>query len=330
MSEECRNKVLITGANGFVGSRLCRRMLADGYQVIAGVREGCNREMLAGLKMEFRYGDVTRPETLAAMVAGVDYIIHNAGVVKAIRPELFYRVNHFGTRNIAEAALTNSGLKKFVFISSLAAAGPSDSVRPLSETDPPHPVTEYGRSKLAGEEALLELKDRLPIVIIRPPGVYGPGDREMYAIFKMVNFRLRPLLGNLNRKIQLVHVDDLCRGVAAALKSETPGGAIYFVAENRAYSFRELVSALGRAVDRKGIPLYLPGGLVRLAARLSQGVMKLFGRPPMFTVEKADEILGSWEVATRRAERELGFQAEIAFPDGARETMAWYRKEGWL
>ncbi|MBN2227197.1 MAG: NAD-dependent epimerase/dehydratase family protein [candidate division Zixibacteria bacterium] len=322
--------VLITGANGFVGSRLCRRLMADGFRVIAGVREGCNTDRLRGIEPEYRYGDITRPETLAGLIAGVDYIVHNAGVVKVNRPETFFTVNRDGTENLLKAASTCTTLKKLVYISSLAAAGPSENGRPLTEDDEPHPITAYGRSKLAGEEVVQKYKDAVNSVIVRPPGIYGPGDKEMYAFFQIVNNRIAPYLGRLSRKLQLVYVDDLADGVSKALGANTQSGRVYFIAEDKGYSFRELVGHLRGAVDRFCLPLYVPGFILKIIAWLSEHIMSIFGKTPMFTVEKANEILADWEVDVSRAREELGFESQIPFPEGARETVYWYREEAWL
>ncbi|HHI02677.1 MAG: hypothetical protein DRP51_00660 [Candidatus Zixiibacteriota bacterium] len=330
MAKNQKESVLITGANGFVGSRLCRKLLGDGYHVIAGIREGCNRELIAGLDMEFRFGDVTCPETLPAMIKDVNYVIHNAGVVKAKNRDLFFKVNHFGAQNIAQACLQNKKLKKFIFISSLAAAGPSEKGKPRTEEDRPHPLTAYGRSKLAGEEAILAFKEKINLAIIRPPGIYGPGDKEMFAFFQIINFRIKPYLGSLKRKLQLVHVDDLCLGISKVIQTDTEPGSIYFIAESKSYGYKELIGHLQRAVGKNGIPLYIPGALVKVIARVSEAVMKALGQPPMFTVEKAREILGNWEISTDKAKRELGFESETAFPEGAARTAEWYFKEGWL
>ncbi len=330
MSSDKKEAVLITGANGFVGSRLCRLFINEGFHVVAGVRQGCNRTLIENLPLEYRFGDVSQPETLPALVEGIDFIIHNAGLTKVKKKADFHKVNEIGAKNLIEAAPGNPALKKYIYISSAAASGPSQPSRPLTEIDLPHPITEYGRSKLAGEQASLLLKDKVNLAIIRPPAVYGPGDKEMLAFFQIINCRLRPLLGNTGRKIQLVHVDDLCRGVLAAIRATTISGAVYFIAESRSYTYRELVGLLGQAVGKTGLPLYIPGPVLKVIAALSESTLNLLGKSPMFTREKAGEILAGWEFSTAGAEKDLGFISKIDFKAGSAETMQWYRREGWL
>lgn len=330
MPENQKVKVLITGANGFVGSRLCRRLLNDGYNVVAGIRDGCEVSLIEELNLEYRFGDVTDTDSLRKMVRGVDYIVHNAGVVKASDPNIFFKINRDGVRNIIEAAMLEPDLKKFILISSLSAAGPSQYGEPRTEDMPAEPMTAYGRSKLEGEKEVLKHTDKINSVILRPSGVYGPGDKEMLAFFQALNNRIKPYLGNLKRRIQLVHADDLAFAVSCALKSETESGSIYFVAESNSYSYYQLVRHLRRAVGRAGLPIYLPAWLLKAVAGMSERVMKMLGKTPMFTVEKAGEILVNWEVSVARAEKELGFKSQVDFPDGAVQTVQWYREEGWL
>jgi len=323
--------VLITGANGFIGSRLCALFLKEGFTVIAGVRKSADLSMLQGLAVQYRYGDVTDPAGLPAMVTCVDYVIHNAGVVKAKSHDQFFAVNADGTRNLLQAvAASNRKVRRFVLVSSMAAVGPSRDGKPLTEETAPNPVTVYGQSKLAGERVCAEYANKLPITIVRPHGVYGPGDKESLAFFRISNNRLKPLFGKTRRMMQMVHVDDVCRGVLKATIAEVKSGSAYAIAENRAYTLREMVTLLEQASGKKGFPLYVPGPLLKLIAAVSEMVFRMVGKTPMLTRDKADELLGNWEVSTEKAQRELGFESQVSFAQGARETFAWYREHGWM
>jgi nucleoside-diphosphate-sugar epimerase len=323
--------VLITGANGFIGSRLCALFLKEEFTVIAGVRKSADLSMLQGLAVEFRYGDLTDSTGLPAMVTGIDYIIHNAGIVKAKSRAQFFAVNADGTRNLMRVAVAhNPNIKRFVLVSSMAAVGPSREGKPLTEETAPNPVTAYGQSKLAGERVCAEFADRLPITIVRPHGVYGPGDKESLAFFQIANSRLKPLFGNTNRMMQMVHVDDVCRGVLKATLGAARSGSIYAIAENRAYTLKEMATLLEQASGKKGFPLYVPGPILKTIAAVSEVVFRMIGKTPMLTRDKATELLGNWEVSIEKARRELGFESQVPFAQGARETFVWYREHGWI
>jgi dihydroflavonol-4-reductase len=144
---ELKETVLITGANGFVGSRLCALLIDQGFHVIAQVRRTSDLTLLRDLQLEYRYGDITEPRTLPEMVQGVDYIVHNAGLIKSKRRQTFFDVNEGGTRSLMEAIEKhNPQVRRVVQISSVAAAGPSIPGSPVKESDPPHPITTYGES----------------------------------------------------------------------------------------------------------------------------------------------------------------------------------------
>ena len=257
---------------------------------------------------------------------------HVAEIVRKVkRRRAFFEINEGGTRNVFEAiAAHNPQVKKVIYISSLAAAGPATDNRPLDENDPPRPITVYGQSKLAGEGMALSFAERFNVAILRPSGIYGPGDKEVFTFFQTVNRRLKPCIGNQRRKLQLVHVDDLCLAVFHATSHDTPSGLVCFVAENRSYAMGELVVLLQNASGKKGIPIVVPGFLFKAIAFVSETLFKLVGATPMLTVEKSGELLASWEVSTTRAEQAIGFTSQIPFETGARQTFEWYRKEGWL
>jgi nucleoside-diphosphate-sugar epimerase len=224
----------------------------------------------------------------------------------------------------------NPSVRKVVVISSLAAAGPSVDGRAVTEADEPHPITTYGRSKLAAERAALGYADRFHVIALRPPGIYGPGDREIFTFFETVNKGIKPLIGDPERKIQLVHVDDLCRAAVLAIEGATTSGEAYFTAEKRAYTMIELVAALAEAGEKKGVWLKLPGSIFKVIAFFSEFTLRAVNATPMLTREKAGELLASWEISVEKAKKEFGFESRIDFARGAKETFDWYRREGWL
>ncbi|MGH8015025.1 MAG: NAD-dependent epimerase/dehydratase family protein [Candidatus Zixiibacteriota bacterium] len=328
---QANKSILITGANGFLGSRLCRKFLDEGFLVIAGVRKSADLSLLKELKVEYRYGDVSQIETLPEMVKSVDYVIHSAGLVKARRKQSFFDVNEKGTANLFEAVgRYNPSVRKVVYISSTASSGPSRNGLPVTEDDPPNPITTYGRSKLAGEKVALSYSNKFNVISIRPPGIYGPGDRETFPFFEAVYKKFRPIIGNPKRRLQLIEVDDLCRALVFAVTKDTPSGLICFAAENKAYTMKELIDLLGESCSREGFRLYIPTVLFYLMALIIQGAAALVGATPMLTKEKADELLASWLVSTERAEKYLGFRSDIDFRSGAKLTYDWYIKHGWL
>ena len=188
-------KVLVTGASGFLGSHIAEALVKDGHDIRVLVRETSDRRFLAGFPHEEAIGDVTHPASLPPALAGVAAVVHAAGLVKARSPEEFDAVNAKGTANLL-AALDEAapGLRRFVYVSSLAAHGPSEDGRPRPPDAPPLPITAYGRSKLKGEELVRAWRGSTRAVIIRPPVIYGPRDSQLLPFFRLARWRIAPLL----------------------------------------------------------------------------------------------------------------------------------------
>lgn len=324
--------VFLTGANGFVGSHLTRGLLERGYHVRALIRPKADRSRLGGLNVEWVIGDLDNQHALSEGTRGVSYIIHNAGLVRAPSPAAYHHANCVGTVKLLDAAEANAeSLKKFVYVSSQAAGGPSPNCRARTEDDPNLPHTPYGVSKLEGELAVMGRRERLPVVTIRPPAVYGPEDTAILAMFQTVSWHAKPLFGPQPQMLSIVHVQDLVRGIVLAAESESARGEVFFIAEDRHYTLSELQDLIQQAIDTWAFYLRIPKWLLMTIAGTNDVIGKAFGFTPRLNSDKArDFLIRNWTCSTDKAKRVLGFDSMIPFADGAKMTAEWYRGKGWL
>lgn len=321
-------KVLVTGATGFIGSHIVEALIRRGYDVTCLVRQTSSLRWIEGLDVKFIYGDCSNKETLGGLIKGFDYIYHLAGVTKAIRREMYFRENSLGTENIVNsAAEENPGLKKFIYLSSLAAFGPSPDGVPLDEDSPPNPISDYGRSKLSGEKAVLRNKGNFKVVIIRPPAVYGPREKDIYFFFKLIKKGIIFHWGG-ERFLSLLYVDDLVDGIISAGEK---GEGIYFLSDGEIYSFEGVTEKIADTLGVKPIKIRIPESLLNSMALISEGFYEIAGKPPLINREKIKEAVQKyWICNNNRAVKELGFKPKVFLDEGLRKTAAWYRDNGWL
>ena len=257
-------RFLLTGASGFVGQNLARLLVSRGHSVTALVRRTSSRAGLQDLQLSYVEGDLSTGAGLQKATEGVDCILHVAGLTKARSQEEYHLANAEGTRKLAAAAAAQPNPPRFVYCSSLAAAGPSRAGHPKTEDDAEAPISSYGRSKLAGELALRAFSDRLPCVVVRPPIVYGPADREFLpSLFSMAKVGVILKSGFGPKHYSLIHVDDLCEALyAAALRGNTLDAldtrrGVYFVSDDVEYTWEQVCITLSEAMG-KGRPRVLP------------------------------------------------------------------------
>lgn len=326
--------ILLTGGAGFLGSHIADRLVAAGFTVRALVRPTSDVRHLSSLSgVELVRGDLDAPASLEEAVRGARGVIHSAGLIKARRPEDFVRVNEEGTANLLAAARAAGpeGLR-FVHVSSLAAQGPSRDGRPRPDGAVPEPVTAYGRSKLAAEERVRSASGDVHTVVIRPPVIHGPRDRETLAFFQAVKYGVFPLTGSPRAVLSMVWAEDCADACVRALGADVPSGAAFDVEDGVPETLETILghieAAMGRRV-RARVPI--PGAALRLAALATEGFGRATGRAVMFTRDKVRELTApNWVCDGSAARSALGWTPRVSFAAGARISAAWYRAAGWL
>lgn len=323
-------RALVTGASGFIGRRLVLELARRGHETACLVRPTSKTAPLRGLPVEFVLGDLGDAASLVHAVKGRDHIFHLAGVIQAVDDPAFEAANAQGTRNLVDACLrATPGVKRFVYVSSIAAAGPSPPGRALTEADEPRPVSAYGRSKLAAERIVLEAGARMPVTIVRPPNVLGPGSKELGRAVGLLRKRLVPALGDDRPRTSLVDVDDLVEAMLLAAENPLSAGQTYFVTDGRAYAWPEITAAVAEELGVKRFTVKVPFAVQVLAARLAETAARLGRRPPLLTREIVRAVRDHfWIYDGSKIERELGFHPRYGMRESVRRTVDAVRTAG--
>jgi len=337
-------KILITGANGFIGSHLARHLRQRGDEVTCLVRKTSRLDRLEGEGFALAYGDVTDRESLRAAVAEQEVLVHLAGCTYALSQEPFYRVHREGTRNLLSLAAEQPRPPVAVFVSSLAAAGPSPRGRLRTEHDPLCPVSVYGQSKRAGELVAEQFAGQVPITVVRPAIVFGEGDDSSLELFKMAaHYRFHLIPGFLPNRFSMLHVEDVValltlaadrgrRLVAPEKRDErTRVQGYYFGASLEHPTFYQFGRLLRRALGRWVIRMPVPSALTRAVGLIGESYGQIRRRPVLLGLDKAREATaGSWACSPQAAIDELGFTLPVSLQDRLHQTVEWYRRVGWL
>lgn len=326
-------KVLVTGGSGFLGSHIAEQLANRGHAVRALVRKSSNTKFLSSLSgVELAYGAVEEKDAVAKAAEGVDAIIHSAGLVKARTPADFTATNVDGTRNLLEVALDRrKQIKRFVFVSSLAAHGPSVDGSPIPHDREPSPVTNYGRSKLAAERLVTAAKDDLLVTTIRPPTIYGPRDTEMFAFFEAMSMGMLPIMGGGKQKLSIVFGQDCANATILAVEKDHESGRAYYVEDGGAYTTGEMADLFLQSTGKRVLRLPVPGAILHVAALGNEAWGKLRNEARMFTRDKVNELLAPhWVCSSEPIRKELSWAPEYTWAEGAKKTHEWYRQQGWL
>jgi nucleoside-diphosphate-sugar epimerase len=321
-------------------------MLASaGHEVTCLMRPTSSGRRLDGVPAALAWGDVTDHESLVQAVRGKSIVYHVAGCLWTPRIADFYQVNEEGTRNLLKACSQMDRPPVVVIVSSLAAAGPSLPHRPRIETDPPAPVSHYGRSKRWAEVAARDFAHTVPVTVVRPPIVLGDGDRYGLAMFKSVARIGRHFVPSRTpQRYSVIHVHDLIEAIALAAERgsrlaprsacgpEADSRGIYFVAGEESPTYAELGRMIGEALGRKRTRIVrIPMAMTWAIALVIEAGMRVFRKAQFLNLDKAREIAaGSWTCSAQKARRELGFRTAAPLSERLCQTAAWYRRFGWL
>lgn len=324
-------KAFVTGATGFIGSHLVEELQRRGYDEIRCLVRS-ERKWLEGLDIVEVRADLFNDEAIAAAVRDVDIVFHAGGVTRATDWQTFERNNVQATvRLLNVVKRENPNIHKVLVTSSLAAVGRCRS-EVATEESPLKPVSRYGRSKALMEQEIGRMDASLPVVIVRPPAVYGPREADIYTFFQTVNKGLCPIVGDPNKPaLSLVHVDDLIRGMVDAAESPDTAGETYFLGSETFYSWNDVKQATTKALERWALTIAVPASFVSAIGAFSELVGRVSGRYPPLNRDKAREIRRTCKMCSvAKAKQHIGYEQRMPLGRGIADTIEWYRQNGWL
>jgi nucleoside-diphosphate-sugar epimerase len=326
-------KVLVTGASGFTGGALCRYLVERGHEVRALVRHSSDLSGLDGLPVELAYADL-RDDPVEAAVRGIDILYHVAALFRAegVGRRVFWDVNVGGTRKLLQAA-TESGIERFVYVSTVGVQGHIEHP-PADEAYRMAPGDHYQASKQDAELLALEhhRETGLPLAVVRPAGIYGPGDLRFLKLFRSIRSGRFRMIGKGDVHYHFTYADDLVRGIVRAAEVNEAVGEVFTVAGAEPVTLNDLVRLIARIL---GCPeprqrLYIPVFPVWLAGLLCESVCRPLGiEPPLFR-RRVDFFVKNRSFDIGKARRVLGYEPQVSLADGMRRTAAWYAEQGLL
>ena len=325
-------KVLVTGASGFTGSHLVRLLTEAGHQVRVLVRPSSRLDLLEGLSPEQIHGDLTDGESIRRAVTGTERIFHLAAVYREAKlpDRVYYDVNVEGAQRLAEAALSEGGVP-LIYCSTCGVHG-EVAEPPADEEAPYNPGDIYQETKVEAEKLLLSMKRErgLHLVIIRPVGIYGPGDRRFLKLFRGVARRHFPMIGKGDVFYHLTHVEDVARGFMRAAEVSSANGKAFIIAGERYTTIKELIEIIARAANVPPPRLRLPAGPMYAAAVVCEGIFRPLGIEPPLYRRRLDFFLKHRAFKIDKARNELGWKPEVDLEQGIGLTLDYYRSQGWL
>ncbi len=328
--------ILITGASGFIGSFIVEEALQRGLEVWAAVRSTSSKRYLNDGRIHFIELNLSSYDKLCDQLKDhqFDYVVHAAGITKCLHSADFERINTQGTENLVWALIhTHQPLRMFIYLSSLSVYGAIREQQPyqdINENDEPRPNTAYGRSKLKSEKFLDALQD-FPYVILRPTGVYGPREKDYFLMAKSIKQHVDFSVGYRRQDITFVYVKDVVQAVFLAI-DHGKSGRKYFLSDGEVYQSRTFSDLIQRELGHPFLlRLKAPLWLLRVVTTCGEYTARLTGKISALNNDKYNILCQrNWRCDIEPARKELGYQPQYNLERGVKETIAWYKQEGWL
>ena len=330
-------KILITGASGFIGSFIVEEAIRRGFETWAAVRRSSSKAYLQDARIHFVELNLSSKEQLVEQLRDkhFDYVVHAAGVTKCLHKQDFARINTEGTKNLVDALLeVGMPLKRFVFVSSLSIFGAIKEQQPyeeIRETDTPQPNTAYGMSKLAAEQYLAQQASRVPYIIVRPTGVYGPREKDYFIMAKSIQQHSDFAVGFKRQDITFVYVKDVVQAIFLAL-DKGQNGRKYFLSDGQVYQSETFSNLIHEALGRPWwIRIKAPIWVLRVVTFFGEYIGRMTGKVTALNNDKYHILRQrNWRCDIQPAIDELGYQPEYDLARGVKETIKWYQDNKWL
>lgn len=324
--------VFVTGGTGFTGGYLCRHLVKRGYKVRALARATSNTTLLESLGAEIVYGDLSDPDSYRHNLKGVKTIYHIAALYRSesVPRKLFWEVNLEGTRNLLEAAAA-AGVDRFVHCSTVGVQGEIKNP-PATEDYPYNPGDVYQESKMEGEKLALRFfrEQGLAGVVVRPVGIYGPGDKRFLKLFRYINNGKFRMFGSGQVLYHLTFVEDLVEGIILAGEKEQAVGQIYTLGGEEYVTLNELVEMIAEALGVEKPEGHLPLWPLWVAGVVCEAICRPLRIEPPIYRRRIDFFIKDRAFDISKAKKELGYQPKVDLKTGLKITADWYRQQGWL
>ena len=302
--------IALTGATGFIGGALARRLGTIGWQIRALVRPASLGARYAETTIQWIEGDLEDLDSLRRLVNNVYAVVHCAGAVRGASQAQFYGVNVDGVASLVQAVREQHQMPRFLLISSLAAREPN--------------LSPYAASKRHGEDTLAAAAGEMNWAVLRPPAVYGPGDKELLPLFRWIGRGIAPILGPRSARFSLLYVEDLVDAIVQWLNSETKERRAFALHDGHpdGYSWDDVVDTVARLYNRHVFRIQVPVSILRLLAGLNLGAAQIFGYAPMFTPGKVRELNHlNWVCDNNALTRETGWTPRVSLGEGLQRTL---------